>query len=86
MEHSKKPDEVRNRIVQLCGNLPRIELFARQKADGWDALGYDIDGRDICDSLRDLTCDVKDTTRWGNLCTGDFFINEIREHCCAIRW
>ncbi len=33
-EHSKKPDEVRKRIVQLCGDLPRIELFARQYAEG----------------------------------------------------
>ena len=33
-EHSKKPDEARQRIVELMGDLPRIELFARQKADG----------------------------------------------------
>ena len=38
-EHSKKPDVVRNKIVELCGDLPRIELFARQKADGWDNWG-----------------------------------------------
>ena len=29
-EHSKKPEEARNRIVQLMGDVPRIELFARQ--------------------------------------------------------
>lgn len=39
MEHSRKPNEIRDRIVQLCGDLPRIELFARQKADGWDCWG-----------------------------------------------
>lgn len=33
-EHSKKPDEVRERIERLMGDVPRIELFARQKADG----------------------------------------------------
>ena len=38
-EHSKKPEEARRRIVELMGDLPRIELFARQKADGWDAWG-----------------------------------------------
>jgi len=38
-EHSKKPNEVRNRILQLCGDLPRIELFARQKIPNWDAWG-----------------------------------------------
>ena len=41
-EHSKKPSIVRDKIVQLCGDLPRIELFARQKADGWDAWGNEI--------------------------------------------
>lgn len=38
-EHSRKPDEVRDRIVQLCGEVPRIELFARQSVDGWDRWG-----------------------------------------------
>ena len=38
-EHSRKPDEVRERIVKLMGDLPRIELFARQRFDGWDAFG-----------------------------------------------
>jgi len=46
-EHSQKPDETRGRIVQLMGDLPRIELFARKKVPGWDAIGNDIDGRDI---------------------------------------
>lgn len=38
-EHSRKPDEVRGRIVRLLGDLPRIELFARQKFEGWDVWG-----------------------------------------------
>lgn len=37
--HSQKPDEVRERIVDLMGDLPRIELFARTAADGWDCWG-----------------------------------------------
>ena len=41
-EHSKKPDVVRERIVALLGELPRIELFARQHADGWDCWGNEI--------------------------------------------
>ena len=41
-EHSKKPDIVRDRIVTLCGDLPRIELFARQTACGWDSWGDEI--------------------------------------------
>ena len=41
-EHSKKPDEVRDRIIELLGDLPRIELFARQHADGWDCWGNEV--------------------------------------------
>jgi len=40
--HSKKPDEIRNRIVELAGDLPRIELFARQESEGWDVWGNEI--------------------------------------------
>lgn len=42
-EHSKKPDEIRERIVSLFGDLPRIELFARQKFDGWDCFGNEVE-------------------------------------------
>ncbi len=37
--HSQKPDEVRDLIVELMGDLPRIELFARETAPGWDVWG-----------------------------------------------
>ena len=40
--HSKKPDEVRQRIVELLGDVPRIELFARKRVNGWDAWGDEI--------------------------------------------
>lgn len=42
MEHSKKPPEIRDRIVKLVGELPRIELFARQYAEGWDCWGNEV--------------------------------------------
>ena len=29
-------------ILELVGDLPRIELFARQKTDGWDSWGNEI--------------------------------------------
>ena len=41
--HSKKPDIVRKKIIQLCGDIPRIELFARQKIKGWDVWGNEIE-------------------------------------------
>jgi N6-adenosine-specific RNA methylase IME4 len=42
-EHSRKPDEARERIVQLMGDVPRIELFARERAPGWDAWGNEVE-------------------------------------------
>jgi len=44
-KHSQKPDEVRNKIVELMGDIPRIELFARKKTEGWDI----IEGKDNAD-------------------------------------
>jgi len=41
--HSKKPDMARDKIVELMGDLPRIELFARQRTAGWDAWGNEVE-------------------------------------------
>jgi N6-adenosine-specific RNA methylase IME4 len=51
-EHSRKPDIIRRRIVELCGDVPRVELFARgdktkdlydfNRFDGWDTWGNEI--------------------------------------------
>lgn len=43
MEHSRKPDEVANRIEELMGDVSRIELFARRRLPGWDAWGLEVD-------------------------------------------
>lgn len=40
--HSKKPDIVRDKIVELAGDVPRIELFARQTTPGWDVWGNEV--------------------------------------------
>lgn len=42
-EHSKKPQEVRERIIRLMGDVPRIELFAREKAAGFDVWGNEVE-------------------------------------------
>ena len=42
-QHSKKPDIVRDKIVKLMGDQPRVELFARQKTPGWDVWGNEVD-------------------------------------------
>jgi len=41
-EHSRKPDEIRDKAVQLVGDVPRIELFARQAAPGWVNWGNEL--------------------------------------------
>ena len=41
-KHSRKPKEIRNRIELLFGNLTRIELFAREKTEGWDVWGNEV--------------------------------------------
>ncbi len=63
-KHSKKPFEVKKRIVELMGDLPRIELFARGNKDkdlfgkntfdGWDCLGNNINGKDIRQELEEM--------------------------------
>ena len=40
--HSEKPHQIRNEIVKLYGDRPRIELFARQKSDGWSVWGNEV--------------------------------------------
>lgn len=52
--HSAKPLEVRDRIVQLMGDLPRVELFARDEVPGWVCLGNEITGNDIREDLARL--------------------------------
>ena len=41
-QHSKKPDAIRERIVTLMGDVPRVELFARQETPGWDVWGNEV--------------------------------------------
>ena len=41
-QHSKKPDKIRDEITKVCGDIPKIELFARKKFDGWDCWGNEI--------------------------------------------
>lgn len=42
LAHSAKPPEVRERIVELMGDAPRVELFAREVPAGWEAWGNEI--------------------------------------------
>ncbi len=42
-EHSRKPEEARRRIEALMGDVPRVELFARRPAPGWDVWGNEVE-------------------------------------------
>lgn len=42
-EHSRKPQEVHDRIIRLMGDVPRIELFARRKTEGFDVWGNEVE-------------------------------------------
>lgn len=46
-DHSHKPEVVRQLIVETFGDLPRIELFARQTEPTWLAWGNEIAGSSI---------------------------------------
>jgi len=52
--HSQKPDYART-IIEMTRLEPRIELFARQKIEGWDAWGNEVDS----DIELIPTCDKK---------------------------
>jgi len=41
-KHSAKPNEARKRIIEFCGDIPRIELFARDRVEGWDCWGNEV--------------------------------------------
>lgn len=48
LKHSQKPELFRKLIEQIAPTLnPRIELFARQKVDGWDVWGNEVSTRGI---------------------------------------
>jgi len=50
-KHSQKPSEIRNRIVDLFGDVSRVELFARTRSgmfgnheyEGWAVFGNQVD-------------------------------------------
>ena len=41
-KHSKKPPITREKILRLIGDVPRIELFSRDKIEGWDSWGNEV--------------------------------------------
>jgi len=50
LKHSQKPGEIRTALEPFGDS--RIELFAREKTEGWTSIGNDIDGVDIVESIK----------------------------------
>lgn len=42
-EHSRKPDQVAQWLVDLYGECDRLEMFARTQRPGWDAHGLEVE-------------------------------------------
>lgn len=53
-EHSRKPEIVREMITRLLGDLPRVELFARETVPGWAVMGNDINHFQELQEQKDL--------------------------------
>jgi N6-adenosine-specific RNA methylase IME4 len=56
IRHSQKPDKFYEMVEPFGEN--RIDIFARKKRHGWNALGLDIDGKDIKESIELLARDT----------------------------
>ena len=41
-EHSRKPDEAYDQIERMYPNAAKIELFARNRRDGWECWGNEV--------------------------------------------
>lgn len=58
LKHSQKPEIFRevieSAIQKSIRDSKKLELFATTETAGWTCLGYQIDGRNIKDSLKDL--------------------------------
>ncbi len=48
-KHSHKPQIFHDLIVELLGDRPRAELFARRETAGWNCTGIELDGIDFMD-------------------------------------
>lgn len=52
MQHSRKPACVRDKIVELMGDVPRLEMFAREATQGWDVFGDEAPGSIVLPAKR----------------------------------
>lgn len=76
-KHSEKPPIIREKIIELCGDVPRVELFGRGKAaEGWDIWGDESE--DSIDIFQNISCDHCHGT--GHL--EDYDGHKYKRHLC----
>lgn len=59
--HSAKPPITRDKILELMGDIPRIELFAREGVHGWDCWGNEAPETNM--SMRNAVKNKKDSNQ-----------------------
>lgn len=91
--HSAKPPEFRDLVKRLYGDLPGVELFAREKAPGWDAWGNEVEsdvklGASPFKSIAEAWHFANNQRRVGFvdfriICPACFDIGELEGHECG---
>lgn len=79
-KHSRKPDESYERIDLLYPEAKKIEIFATRQMKGYTSLGYDIDGKDVFESIPEIASKEETITNkkiGKNLSTINTMIREI---------
>lgn len=77
-EHSRKPDEARERLVQLMGDVPRIELFARERVPGWECMGNAVE--QFTPVMAEVSRETRDTAVETTAIPGPKFNLEAHAH------
>ncbi|MGL6365353.1 MT-A70 family methyltransferase [Aeromonas veronii] len=65
-KHSQKPNEFRVAIQKMCGDVPRIELFARESAAGWDCWGNEAPEAEATSAPVNPLADIEPLADWRN--------------------
>lgn len=65
-KHSQKPNEFRVAIEKMCGDVPRIELFARESAAGWDCWGNEAPAAEATSAPVNPLADIEPLADWRN--------------------
>ncbi|MDR5013454.1 MT-A70 family methyltransferase [Aeromonas veronii] len=69
-KHSQKPNEFRFAIEKMCGaveqDVPRIELFARESAAGWDCWGNEAPAAEATSAPVNPLADIEPLHDWHN--------------------